>query len=119
MNETVAHPLEDKREARERQREDALVLANVVRTRRANMKRAIRRGLIDPIRLLNGQEPQWADALDSTTIEQFLMAIPRFGVMTTNDILHEFGVSGTLKMFYVSIPRRRELAFMIRMVRGD
>jgi hypothetical protein len=56
--------------------------------------------------------------LDDTTIEQFLMAIPRFGRMTAEDILREFGVSGTLKMAYVSVPRRRELAFMIKMVRG-
>jgi hypothetical protein len=115
----VAHPLEEKREARERQREDALAIANAVRIRRANMKRAIRTGLIDPIRLLNGQEPQWSEALDDTTLDHFLMAIPRFGRTTVDEIIHEFGTNGSLKMGYISIPRRRELAFMIRMVKGE
>lgn len=114
----MAHPLEEKRSARERQREEALALANAVRIRRANMKRAIRKGLIDPIRLLNGQEPQWNEALDSTTVEQFLMAIPKIGRITVDEILDEFGVSGTLKLGYVSTPRRRELAYMIKMVQG-
>lgn len=114
----MSHPLEEKMEARERQRVEALALANVVRIRRANMKRAIRKGLIDPIRLLNGQEPQWDQALDDTTVEQFLMAIPRVGRTTVDEILHEFGTNGSFKMAYVSIPRRRELAYMIRMVKG-
>jgi hypothetical protein len=114
----VSHPLEDIREARERQRVEALALANAVRVRRANMKRAIRKGLVDPVRLLNGQEPQWDEALDDTTLDHFLMAIPRIGRQTVDEILHEFGANGSLKLAYVSIPRRRELAYMIRMVKG-
>lgn len=114
----MAHPLEDLRDARERQREEALALANQVRIQRANLKRALRKGLIDPVRLLNGQEPQWNEALDGTTLDQFLMAIPRFGRLTVDEIVAEFGGSGSLKLAYVSTPRRRELAYMIRMVKG-
>ncbi len=97
---------------------EALALANQIRIRRANLKRNIRQGKLDPVKLLEGGYVDWEEAFTDTTVEQFLMAIPRFGRITVQEILNELKVNGTLKLQYLTIARRKQLANMVRMVKG-
>jgi hypothetical protein len=96
-------------EAPERSREqrmDALGRANVVRTRRAQLKRDLKAGRAQ-LRALLIDPPEW---LLTATVFDLLMALPRWGRVRANRVLNRCRISPSKTLGGMTDRQRRELA---------
>jgi hypothetical protein len=100
-------------ERRGEQRKSALQMANERRSTIATLKKKMRKREVDPVRVLNESDHDWYPVASSMQIQDFLLAIPRFGDKTVTDILSEFPVSGKVHVGKLSMARRRELINLI------
>jgi hypothetical protein len=85
---------------------DALDRANVVRTRRAQLKRDLKAGRAQ-LRALLIDPPEW---LLTATVFDLLMALPRWGRVRANRVLNRCRISPSKTLGGMTDRQRRELA---------
>lgn len=95
------------------QRLEALERANVVRTRRAELKRDLKSGRqsIEPL-LLN--PPEW---LETAKVIDLLLAVPKFGRVRAGKVLNNCRVSLSKSVGGLTERQRAELVDALRMTR--
>lgn len=106
------------RERIERQRRDALTLANERRLAKADLRRRIKQREVDPVLLLQGHFSQDESTFQNMALDDFLLAIPRIGRGIADEILIEFGASSATKIGKLSATRRGDLAALLAEVMG-
>lgn len=92
------------------QRLDALERANLVRTRRAQLKRDLKAGKASIHPLLN-DTPEF---LETAKVFEILLAIPKYGRVKTNKVLTQCRISPSKTMGGLSSRQRDELTKLLR-----
>lgn len=92
------------------QRMSALEVANEIRSRRALLKKQLKRRevnvqdvLLDP--------PEWAETMK---VSDLLVAVPKFGRVKTNKVLVQARISPSKSLGGLSPRQRAEIASMVR-----
>lgn len=101
---------------RHRQRMDGLKRAQEVRKERAEFKRQLRKGLIDPYLLLDGLLPEYDRIIGPMKLTQFLNAIPGIGPVAEEDIYAECDLLPTQTVQSLSPAKRREIGTIVRQI---
>jgi hypothetical protein len=92
------------------QRMDALQKANVIRTRRAQLKRDLKAGRVSIHQLL--LEPP--EFLETAKVFDMLLAVPKYGRVKANKILQTCRISPSKTIGGLSDRQRAELVGMLR-----
>lgn len=92
------------------QRMDALGIANVVRTKRANLKKDIKAGRVSVLSLLM-EPPEW---LETMKVFDLLIAAPKYGRVKTNKILQTCRISPSKTVGGLSDRQRAEMVGYLR-----
>lgn len=92
------------------QRMDALEVANVVRKYRAQLKRDIKAGRVDVIRLLT--DPP--EAIETMKVWDLLISVPKMGRVKVNKLLQTCRISPSKTMGGMSERQRAEMVGMMR-----
>jgi hypothetical protein len=95
----------------ELQRLYALDRANEIRGLRAQLKRDLKAGRVDPIGLLDG-EPR--DELATMRVLDVLLAVPKTGRVKANTLLRRCSISPSKTLGGLSVRQRYELAERLR-----
>jgi transposase len=101
-------------------RMEHLALANKSRIELAALRRKVREGELDGVKLIQGVDPEqdeWERVLARTRIYDLLLAIPRIGESTASEILIELRLSYTMKFGALTPSRRGDLAQVVRLVK--
>lgn len=89
---------------------DALGIANVVRTKRANLKKDIKAGRVSVLSLLM-EPPEW---LETMKVFDLLIAAPKYGRVKTNKILQTCRISPSKTVGGLSDRQRAEMVGYLR-----
>ena len=92
------------------QRLDALGKANQVRTRRATLKRDLKAGKVSIHTLL--QQPP--DYVETAKVMDMLLAVPKYGRVKVNKVLHQCRISPSKTIGGLSERQRDELVKLLR-----
>jgi hypothetical protein len=92
------------------QRMDALQKANVIRTRRAQLKRDLKAGRVS-IHTLLLEPPEY---LETAKVFDMLLAVPKYGRVKANKILQTCRISPSKTIGGLSDRQRAELVGMLR-----
>src|SRR3979490_2462738 len=92
------------------QRMDALQKANVIRTRRAQLKRDLKAGRVSISTLLL-EPPEY---LETAKVFDMLLAVPKYGRVKANKILTQCRISPSKTIGGLSERQRTELVSMLR-----
>ena len=92
------------------QRMDALQKANVIRTRRAQLKRDLKAGRVSIHKLLL-DPPEF---LETAKVFDMLLAVPKYGRVKTNRILNQCRISPSKTIGGLSERQRTELVSLLR-----
>ena len=92
------------------QRMDALQKANVIRTRRAQLKRDLKAGRVSIHTLL--LEPP--DYLETAKVLDMLLAVPKYGRVKANRVLQTCRISPSKTIGGLSARQRAELVGLLR-----
>jgi hypothetical protein len=92
------------------QRMDALQKANVIRTRRAQLKRDLKAGRVS-IQSLLLEPPEY---LETAKVFDMLLAVPKYGRVKVNKILQTCRISPSKTIGGLSERQRSELVGMLR-----
>jgi hypothetical protein len=92
------------------QRMDALQKANVIRTRRAQLKRDLKAGRVSIQKLLL-DPPEY---LETAKVFDMLLAVPKYGRVKVNKILQTCRISPSKTIGGLSERQRSELVGMLR-----
>lgn len=104
MQATVAPPRSTE------QRMDALQRANEVRTRRAQLKRDLKAGRVDPVQPLT-RTPEWVDTMK---VFDLLLAVPKVGRIKALKALQRCQIAASKTVGGLSERQRRELVARLR-----
>lgn len=90
--------------------------ANRIRPMRAEMKRQLIEGRIDPFALIEGNVSQWEDTVGRTKCRYVLEAIVGIGRVTADEILRTMGVrpDGDTRFGSLSYEGRKRMANLVR-----
>lgn len=100
------------------QRLTALETANKVRSAGATLKKRMRRGELDPVAILRGQDDVWGRFADEVKLEPLLRSIPRFGRRTVHNIIVEVEVYPTTRLKNLPPHTRNRLADLVASIQG-
>ncbi|MGZ6638305.1 MAG: integration host factor, actinobacterial type [Solirubrobacteraceae bacterium] len=92
------------------QRMDALRRANVVRSRRAQLKRDLKAGR-QTIHVLLLEPPEY---LETAKVFDLLLSVPKYGRVKVNRILNQCRIAPSKTLGGLSERQRRELAALLR-----
>nr|WP_205698170.1 integration host factor, actinobacterial type [Conexibacter sp. SYSU D00693] len=92
------------------QRMDALQKANVIRTKRAQLKRDLKAGRVSIHQLL--LEPP--DYLETAKVMDMLLAVPKYGRVKANKVLQTCRISPSKTIGGLSARQRAELVGLLR-----
>jgi hypothetical protein len=90
--------------------------ANLVRLQKANMRVELRRGDVDPIELLLGNDERYERLIVTQELFRTLIDIPQIGRMTAGEILEDMRISPVRKVGTLSYRRRKTLARNVALV---
>lgn len=102
--------------ARNPQHMRGLTEANRIRPMRAEMKRQLIAGHVDPFLLIEGNVNQWEDTVARTKCRYVLEAITGIGRVTADEILRVMGVrpDGDTRFGDLSFEGRKRMANLVR-----
>jgi hypothetical protein len=92
------------------QRMDALGKANVIRTRRANLKRDLKAQRVSVMSLVM-DPPEWVETMK---VFDLLLAVPKFGRVKANKILQTCRISPSKTLGGMSDRQRGEMVSLLR-----
>jgi hypothetical protein len=92
------------------QRMDALQKANVIRTRRANLKRDLKAGRVSIHRLLL-EPPEY---LETAKVFDLLLAVPKYGRIKANKVLQSCRISPSKTFGGLSDRQRAEIVNLLK-----
>lgn len=101
-----------------RQRQESLALGNSTRSSIRRLKELMKSGELDGIQAILGWCEEWEPTLERFKLSEYLMAQPRFGVYTRDQILAELKLSGTTRIMDLTTNQRAEIAALIRIIKG-
>lgn len=84
--------------------------ATEVRSRRAELKRAMKANAAFAIRVLHGAEESWEPTAREVPLEALLLAVPGIGAHTADRILDSRGLRPRHTLVALTDERRREIA---------
>jgi hypothetical protein len=93
-----------------KQRMDALGKANVIRTRRANLKRDLKAQRVSVMSLVM-DPPEWVETMK---VFDLLLAVPKFGRVKANKILQTCRISPSKTLGGMSDRQRGEMVSLLR-----
>lgn len=85
----------------------ALKKANAVRARKKELRERLKRGDLDPIKLLRGGYPKWESVIAEWRVEYLVKIIPGIGVVTAQEVYEVMRLSPSTRV-QALIPERRE-----------
>jgi hypothetical protein len=88
--------------------------ADRAKREKAEMRRALKAGEIDPVRLIAGELVEWEPRVRKLRLRHLLLAIPGIGKASAFRILAIFEASSELRLQDFTYDRRRELARITR-----
>lgn len=95
---------------RRHQQMQSLRRAAAARKARAELRRAMREGEIDPYGLIRGEYPEHEEVVVKWRIDQLINAVPGIGPATAQEIFEMMPVSPTQRLHSLSNERRDRLA---------
>jgi hypothetical protein len=95
------------------QRMDALRRANVVRTRRADTKKAAKRGLLQPAEFFDllVEPPEW---METMKVFDLLTAMPKLGRKKADQALRQARISPSKTLGGITARQRHDLLTLVR-----
>ena len=89
---------------------DALGKANVIRTRRANLKRDLKAQRVSVLSLIS-EPPEWVETMK---VFDLLISVPKFGRVKANKILQTCRISPSKTLGGMSDRQRGEIVSLLR-----
>lgn len=91
-----------------------------IRTKRSELKRAIKAGDVDWYELTRGNLPEWEPYVEGIRFDRLLLMIPYVGEQTMWELCVELRVRPDTRMSGVTFAKRQELADLTRaMLKGE
>lgn len=90
--------------------------ANKVRVAQAEMKRRLRDGRIQPLRMLEGHDETWSRFAREVKVGVMLNAIPRLGTSTVKEILYECDLDHDDRLKHATEEQTERLIGLVRML---
>lgn len=86
-----------------------------VRSARRELKDAAKRGDVDLLLVLAGNDPKWDTVAAGMKLEDLLLAIPSVGPITVREVLEDVGVSGVVRVGELTYALRARSAERLRL----
>lgn len=98
----------------------ALAYGNQIRSAGALLKKEMKKGAVDPVVVMRGDDAEWEPFVRPMKLGAFLRSVPTFGPRTVEDFLAHVSLSSDVRLRALTYERRGELAELIdATLRGD